>query len=194
MRKSGLIFFLLCFITIDCYSQLQIGGGPALFLNESFKEHQYSSIDYSLTAGYVFNKFDAGFEFVQNEYRDDGWGKDYYEFYQYQLFGRFYPLKKRSWFIKAGINYSDERYHNSLTRNDSLYKFDEHGKLFGLEGGLGFQDRLIKNIDIFLNASLTYNYLKVLDYSYVNTSHKVPLPFYALKVSLIYQYNLKKRK
>ena len=62
----------------------------------------------------------------------------------------------------------------------------------GLEGGIGYQDRLVKKLDLFLNVGLTYNYLFLLkDDYYFNKSREVD-PFYALKVSFIYQFNFKK--
>lgn len=195
MRKVVLILLFSCFIAFESFSQLQIGGGPALFVCERFFERNRGSIDYTLSAGYAFRKVDVGFEFVQNEYLDNGLGKSYYEFYQYQLFGRYYPLKKRILFIKTGINYSDEKYHDELYWGTppALYKYDEHGQLLGLEGGLGFQDRLIKKADLFLNVSLTYNYLTAMKSDYLDTSHEDLMPFYALKMSLIYQFNFKKK-
>jgi len=195
MKKIIVILTFTCFMAFESFSQLQIGGGPALFACEKYFERSQGSIDYTLSAGYAIRKFDVGFEFVQNGYRDDGRGKSYYEFYQYQLFGRYYPLKKRILFIKAGINYSDEKYHDSMYWGTppAPYQYDEHGKLLGLEGGLGFQDRLIKKADLFMNVSLTYNYLKSLESDYVSYSHEEPMPFYALKMSLIYQFNFKKK-
>lgn len=195
MRKVVLILLFLCFMAFESFSQLQIGGGPAVFACERFFERNRGSIDYTLSAGSAFRKGDVGFEFIQNEYLDDGRGKSYYEFYQYQFFGRYYPMKSRILFVKAAINYSDETYHDSMYWGTppTLHKYDEHGRLLGLEGGLGFQDRLIKKADLFLNVSLTYNYLKALKSDYFNTSHEELMPFYALKVSLIYQFNFKKK-
>ncbi len=191
------VFFYIMFFFLSVtasYSQLQIGGGPALFLIDKFWEEQYGSVDYTLLLGYSINKFDVGFEFVQNGYKNEGNGKDYYEFYQYQLFGRFFPLKKRSWFVKTGINYSDEKYHNTIKEGGTseLIKLEEYGKLLGLEGGIGYQDRLIRKLDLYLNVSLTYNYLYVLEDGYYFNSNKTPTSFYALKASLIYQFNLRK--
>src|SRR5574344_3002993 len=114
MKERLIILLFLCLMAFEGFSQLQIGGGPALFACEKYCERSQVSIDYRLSAGYAFRKVDVGFEFIQNEYLDMGRGKEYYEFYQYQLFGRYYPLKKRILFIKAGINYSDEKYHDEL--------------------------------------------------------------------------------
>lgn len=193
--KKIIVLVFLCFIAFESFSQLQVGGGPAYFLNEKFKEEQRSSLDYTLSVGYAIHKFDVGLEFIQNGYNSFSASKKYYEFYQYQLFGRFYPLKRHTWFLKGGINYSDEKiittYLDTKTGVREIYK--EYGRLLGLEGGLGFQDRLIKNTNIFLNISLTYNYLKVIEDRYIYWDNKEKEPFYALKASLIYQFDLKKK-
>ena len=71
MRKVVLILLFLCFMAFESFSQLQIGGGPAVFACERFFERNRGSIDYTLSAGYAFRKVDVGFEFIQNEYLDD---------------------------------------------------------------------------------------------------------------------------
>lgn len=195
MKEVIISIIFLCFMAFEGFSQLQVGGGPAYFLNEKFQEEQKSSLDYTLSVGYAIHKFDVGLEFIQNGYNSFSASKKYYEFYQYQTFGRFYPLKRRTWFLKGGINYSYEKiittYLDTETSVREIYK--EYGRLLGLEGGLGFQDRLIKNTNIFLNISLTYNYLKVIEDRYIYWDNKEKEPFYALKASLIYQFDLKKK-
>jgi hypothetical protein len=190
--KKIIILLFVCFMAFEGFSQLQIGGGPALFACEKYSERNLGSIDYTLSAGYAFRKVDVGFEFVQNGYKSENRGKDSYHFYQYEVFGRYYPLRKKNWFIKGGTNMSDEYNHFSFNTDEEIIVIDERGTLLGLEGGFGFQDRLIKKLDLFLNVGLTYNYLFLLkDDYYFNKSREVD-PFYALKVSFIYQFNFKK--
>ena len=75
-----------------------------------------------------------------------------------------------------------------------IERLEEYGQLLGLEGGLGFQDRLIKNTNLFLNISLSYNHLFILEDGYYFGYNKKKEPFYALKMSLIYQFDFKKKK
>ena len=192
--KKVIILLFSCFMAFESFAQLQIGGGPAYFLNEKFAEHQLSSIDYSLSVGYALKKIDLGFEFVSNNYKTEGYGKDFYGLYQYQLFGKYYPLKRKTWFIKGGANITTELYHYDFHHESWEEVGDEKGVLWGLEGGIGFQDRLVKKLDLFLNVSLTYNYLSMLKADYFYNSDAEVEPFYALKVSLIYQLNFKKKQ
>jgi hypothetical protein len=189
MRKYLFLVLFVSGLAINSFSQLQIGAGPAIFMdnNQNFK------IDYTLMLGYKINHFDIGFEFIKNDYKSEGKGKDYYQFYQYQVFGRYYPLRKNGLFLKGGANISDEFYHLSINSGDEKIVVEENGTLLGLEGGVGFQDRLIKKMDLFINVSLTYNYLFLLRDEYYFNYHKETVPFYALKMSLIYQFDLKKK-
>ena len=116
MKKLIFATFFLSLFSMPAFSQLQVGGGPAYFLNEKFLEEQNSSLDYTLSLGYAIRKFDVGFEFIKNGYKDWGNGKEFYEFYQYQAFGRFYPFKRRTWFLKGGVNYSTEEILQLLLR------------------------------------------------------------------------------
>ncbi len=196
MKKLIFATFFLSLFSMSAFSQLQVGGGPAYFLNEKFLEEQNSSLDYTLSLGYAIRKFDVGFEFIKNGYKDWGNGKEFYEFYQYQAFGRFYPFKRRTWFLKGGVNYSDEKIHNTIRYGDPVIvdKIEEYGRLLGFEGGLGFQYRLIKKTNLFLNISLTYNHLSILEDGYYFEYNKEKEGFYALKMSLIYQFDFKKKK
>jgi hypothetical protein len=167
------------------YSQLSIGAGPAFFIDEN----QNSSIDYTVSVDWNIHRFDIGFEWLRNGYKEVGRGAAAYGLYQYNLFGRYYPFRKKTWFLKAGANIASEYYHLEVKSGDGLQTVDENGTLFGLEGGLGFQDKLIKNTGLFFNVAVTYNHLFLLRDDYFFDYHKNPVPFYALKLSLIYQFD-----
>ncbi|NLU37534.1 MAG: hypothetical protein GXX78_01430 [Bacteroidales bacterium] len=66
MKKLIFATFFLSLFSMSAFSQLQVGGGPAFYMNEKFWDEQRSSLDYTLSLGYAVNKFDVGLEFVQN--------------------------------------------------------------------------------------------------------------------------------
>ena len=181
------IFLLLNFFSTT-YGQLQIGVGPAVFIS-SEKGSDKISYDYTLSLAYQINKFDIGLEFIQNGYRGEGKSKENYHFYQYQVFGRFFPLSKRNIYIKTGTNISDEFSYKKVSSGNSFIEVTENGTLLGLEGGLGFQDRLLKKTDLFIDVSLTYNHLYLIKDGYYYNYKKTPTNFYALKMSLIYLFD-----
>jgi hypothetical protein len=90
------------------------------------------------------------------------------------------------------MNISDEYYHTPINSGNAIIDIDERGTLFGVEGGIGFQDRLVKKVDLFVNTSLTYNYLFVIDDKYYFNHHKQTIPFLAFKVSFLYKFNFRK--
>jgi len=188
MKKLILIVFIVLGSITRLYSQLSVGAGPAFFTDEE----QNSSIDYAISVVWDINRFDIGFEWLRNGYKEEGRGPESYGLYQYNLFGRFYPFKNRTWFLKAGTNIAAEYYHIEVNSGGGIQTVNENGTLFGLEGGLGFQDRLIRNTGLFFNVSVSYNHLFLLKDEYYFDYHRNPVPFYTLKLSLLYRFDFEK--
>jgi hypothetical protein len=191
MKKIIILLFIISGLSANSFSQLQVGGGPAMFYGAKSLNDGLIGYDYSVFLGYDLHKFNVGFEFIQNGYKDGGNGKEYYHFYQYQAFGKYYPFKRKTLFVKGGTNITDEFYHTPINRGNEIIVTDERGTLLGFEGGIGYQDRLIKKIDLFINVSLTYNHLFLIKDDYYFNHHREIIPFYALKISLLYQFNFK---
>jgi len=190
MKKYFILVFVILGLAVNSFSQLQIGGGPAMFYGAKSLNDGLIGYGYSFFLGYDLKKFDVGLEFVQNDYKDGGNGKEYYHFYQYQTFGKYFPFKSKTFFVKGGTNISDEYYHEPIKSGDGISVTDERGIMLGLEGGIGYQDRLVKKVNLFVNASLTYNHLLMIKDEYYFPHHREMIPFYALKISFLYKFNL----
>jgi hypothetical protein len=95
MKKFLILVFVIFGMAFESFSQLQIGGGPAMFYGTKSLDDGLIGYGYTILLGYDLKKFDVGLEFIQNGYKDGGNGKEYYHFYQYQIFGNYFPFSKK---------------------------------------------------------------------------------------------------
>jgi hypothetical protein len=198
--KTVLYYLLFFFISLTSNGQLMLKAGPVYNIKDKFWEPggHLASIDYSLSIGYKFNRFYTGFEFMDNNYISSGY--EPYSFKQFQFSANFNPLKKTGLFLSGSVGMGYEK--RSYTQTEIKYEnglsvatkniIDEFGNYLVFTPGFGYEDRLIKDFNLFLGATLSYSYLHEIKSFYTPVGYKGG-SFFSFKLNLCYLIKLKRK-
>ncbi|MDA3927895.1 MAG: hypothetical protein PF541_02990 [Prolixibacteraceae bacterium] len=192
MRKILLtLIIVVCFIELS-FAQLQVDAGPVFFIKDQFWKPDKNNIsfDYNVSVGYNFNSMLIGLEYFQNNAMESGY--DPYSFNQFNFFVRNFPLKRKNlfWSGSLGAAYENRTYETRILNweNEQTMVTSEFGDYFALGVEVGYEDRLIRNKNLYVNIALCYNYYIETNSNYFHTM-RTGDPFYALKLRLIYKWS-----
>lgn len=190
MKLYILLSGLLISLSISAKQGMNIGVGGAVLMNNKFwtPEEYAGAGSYDFTLSYSMNMLEVGAELFENKIFKSG----YSNFSNIHLmpFVKYLPFEKNGLFLKGGIFYSSETKEKRYKDSEGANSISEHGEWLGYGLSFGYQERLVRNTNLFISIELSFNdYLKVPEDAYTWRFNNGKA-FYGLKACLVYKLDL----
>lgn len=191
VRKFILISLLAFIYCTVANAQINIGAGIDVHVsNDFYKVNQYyGGYSFNTYLSYRLDKIEPGIELFENTLYKSAYNE--YQNLHYQLFLKYYPLKSDIYVMGAAFYSNENRQQRYKVNSSDNYEYlNDNGSWLGYGVSLGYQDRLIKNTNIYFNTELSFNDYAILLTDNYYSDNRIGLAFLGIKLRFIYKIGI----